>query len=436
MKFNVYTLGCKVNTYESEALIDDLTKKGCLLVRDDHDADFIVVNTCTVTQTSDAKSRKLLNKIARTNREAIIVVMGCYSQLNPEEASKYANIVIGTNNRLQVYNLVESYLKTKEEINIVTNYQPSTDYEEMKLTKLSNHTRGFIKIQDGCENYCAYCAIPFSRGPIRSRKPDSVIEEIKVLVNEGVKEVILSGINTGTYGQDINSEEVSLAKLIERICHETKIERIRLSSIELKEITDELLQTIIKHQDIVAHHLHIPLQAGADNTLIRMKRKYLTKDFIKMTNKIKQLIPDMAITTDCLAGFVGETEEDFNNSLAFIKEVGFAAVHVFPYSRRKNTLADSMEGHLEPGVIHERARIMNELGQKLNRDFAKNYEGSVQKVLFEQKKDGVYLGHTSNYLEVAVSSTKDLTNQMIDVEIIGFLNETNLSSNILKGELK
>ncbi len=432
MKFNIYTLGCKVNTYESEALIADLTKKGCELVKDDSKADFIVVNTCTVTQTSDAKSRKLLRQIARTNQNAIIVVMGCYSQLNPDDATQFANVVMGTANRLQVYDLVKSYLDTKEEINIVTAYQETADYEEMKLTKLSKHTRGFIKIQDGCENFCAYCAIPYSRGPIRSRNADSVIEEIQILVNEGVKEVILSGINTGTYGQD--NQQTNLAKLIERICEETKIARIRLSSIELMEVSDELLMVIMKYQDRVAHHLHIPLQAGADPTLIRMKRKYLTADFLKMTRKIKELIPDIAITTDCLAGFVGETEEDFQNSLKFIKEVGFADVHVFPYSRRKNTEADQMKGHLDPSIIHARARLMNELGEALNNEFTQRFVNTTELVLFEQKKNGYYIGHTSNYIEVEVESDHDLINQICKVRILPI--DSNLNNqHVMKGEL-
>lgn len=428
MKFNIYTLGCKVNTYESEALIDDLTKKGCELVKNDKEADFIVVNTCTVTQTSDSKSRKLLRQVARANDQAIIVVMGCYSQLNPEDAEKFANIVIGTNNRLMVYDLVKSYYDTKNEINIVTKYAGKSEYEEMKLTKLSQHTRGFIKIQDGCENFCAYCAIPYSRGPIRSRDADSVIEEINILVKENVKEVILSGINTGTYGQD--NKQCNLAKLIERICLETSIQRIRLSSIELMEVTDELLDTICKYHDRVAHHLHIPLQAGADPTLIRMKRKYLTRDFIEKTKKIKQLIPDIAITTDCLAGFVGETEEDFNNSLEFIKSVGFAAVHVFPYSRRENTEADKMDGHLNPDIIHKRARIMNELGKKLSIEFSKKFINTIQDVLFEQIKDNYYVGHTSNYIEVYVKSDENLINKLLKVKLIN-LNE----NNIVEGEL-
>ncbi len=427
MKFNIYTLGCKVNTYESEALIDDLTKKGCILTSSDKEADFIVVNTCTVTQTSDAKSRKLLRQIARNNEHAIIVVMGCYSQLNPLDASNYANVVIGTNNRLKVFELVESYLKTKQEINIVTKYTEQTDYEEMKLTHLSKHTRGFIKIQDGCENYCAYCAIPYSRGPIRSRNANSIIEEINLLVQSGVKEVILSGINTGTYGQDNN--QYNLAKLIKKICDETKINRIRLSSIELMEITDELLDTIKKYENRVAHHLHIPLQAGADNTLIRMKRKYLTNEFLEKSKKIKNMFSDIAITTDCLAGFVGETEEDFQNSLNFIRQVEFAYVHVFPYSRRANTEADKMPGHLNPKVIHERAKIMNELGKELNRKFNENNLYSIHEVLFEQTKNGYYVGHTSNYIEINVKADEDLINQIRKVKI------TKVSENLVEGEI-
>ena len=427
MKFNIYTLGCKVNTYESEALTNLLEEKGFSLTLDDTLADVIIVNTCTVTQTSDSKSRKMLRSLAKKNPQALIVVMGCYSQLNKEEASEYANIVIGTTNRMKIYDLIMSYMETKEAINIVDTTFFNASFEDMKLHRLSKHTRGFIKIQDGCENFCAYCAIPYSRGPIRSRNPESVVEEINVLVSNGVKEVILSGINTGTYGHDLKT--INLAGLLERICTETIIERIRLSSIELMEISDELLNVCKKYSNRIANHFHIPLQAGADNTLRRMNRKYLTNEYRQTILKIKNMFEGVALTTDCLAGFVGETEEDFHDALNFIEEMGFASMHIFPYSRRKNTKADEMEGHLNPKVIHDRARQMISLAKKLNKEYNERFLNQEVDVLFETIKNGYYVGHSSNYLEVLVKSDIDITNQILKVKIIK-VNEENM-----KGEL-
>ena len=427
MKFNIYTLGCKVNTYESEAITSFLEEKGFELTENDSDADVLIVNTCTVTQTSDSKSKKLLRQLARKNPDAIIVVMGCYSQLNKEEASEFANVVIGTTNRLQIYDLIMSYVNTKNALNIVDKYFEKAEFEDMKLKHLSKHTRGFIKIQDGCENFCAYCAIPYSRGPIRSRKPESVIKEINSLVDQGCKEVILSGINTGTYGHDLKT--INLAKLIEKICEETKIERIRLSSIELMEINDELLNTIKKYENRVANHLHIPLQAGCDNTLKRMNRKYLTNEYRLMIQKVKGMFEDIAVTTDCLAGFVGETEEDFNDAIDFIKEMGFASMHIFPYSRRKGTKADEMTGHLNPSVIHSRAEKMIEVAANLKEVYNKKFLGKVVEVLFEREKNGYYVGHSSNYLEVKVKADADLTNKIFKVKII------EINKDIMKGEL-
>lgn len=427
MKFNIYTLGCKVNTYESEALTNLLEEKGFSLTLDDEQADVIIVNTCTVTQTSDSKSRKMLRSLAKKNPSALIVVMGCYSQLNKEEASEYANIVIGTTNRTKIYDLIMSYMETKQAINIVDTEFFNASFEDMKLHRLSKHTRGFIKIQDGCENFCAYCAIPYSRGPIRSRNPESVIEEINVLVNNGVKEVILSGINTGTYGYDLKT--INLAHLLERICSETSIERIRLSSIELMEISDELLNVCKKYSNRIANHFHIPLQAGADNTLKRMNRKYLTDDYRKTILKIKAMFPGVAVTTDCLAGFVGETEEDYQDALKFIEEMGFASMHIFPYSRRKNTKADEMSGHLNPKVIHERARGMIALSKELKKKYNAVFLNKEVDVLFETIKNGYYIGHTSNYLEVLVKSDIDLTNKILKVKI------TKINEENMKGEL-
>lgn len=413
MKFTTITLGCKVNLYETESLIGYLEDKGWIY--SETNADVCIINTCTVTSTSDQKSRQMIRQSRRNHPNAIIVAMGCFVQTHENSALDIADIIVGTKNRLQIYDLVNEYIKTKEQINQVFDINTYTSYDEMKLDRLSNHTRGFIKIQDGCENFCSYCLIPYARGKIKSRNPKNVIDEINTLVNLGTKEIIIAGINTGTYGQDLGN--INLAKLIELIMENTKLYRLRLSSIELMEVTDELLDTIKKYENRVANHLHIPLQGGCDNTLIRMKRKYNISEYRTLINKIRSKFENISITTDCLAGFVGETEEDFNDSLEFIKEIKFASMHIFPYSRRTGTDADKMQGHLDNSLIKDRARIMIDVASKLKKEYDEKFINYEFDVLFEQKKKECWIGHTSNYLEIYLESNEDLTNKVVKCKI-------------------
>lgn len=427
MKFRIISLGCKVNSYESEAILNDFVSRG-LEYTEQNDADVIIINTCTVTSTSDQKSRQIIRKLKRENPTSLIVAMGCYVQLHQEEASELADVIIGTNNRLKAYDIVKSYLDTKSSIdntftnnNFVDDIDNVTEYEEMKVNAVKTHTRGFVKIQDGCENYCSYCAIPYARGKIRSRKPDDVINEIKTLVKNGTHEVIIAGINTGTYGQDLGN--IDLAKLIERIMIETTLFRLRLSSIELMEVSDELLNTIKKYETRIAHHLHIPLQGGSDAVLKKMHRKYLTNDYRKLIGKIRVMFPRIAITTDLLAGFVGETEEEFNETCSFIKEMNFSMMHIFPYSRRKNTEADKMPGHLDPKVINERAHILLDIAKKMQIEYEKSFINENCIVITEQVKNGYYVSHSSNYLEIYIPTTKELKeNMIVNVKIRKFDN--------------
>ena len=427
MKFRIVSLGCKVNSYESEAILNDFVSRG-LEYTEQNDADGIIINTCTVTSTSDQKSRQIIRKLKRENPTSLIVAMGCYVQLHQEEASELADVIIGTNNRLKAYDIVKSYLDTKSSIegtftnnNFVDDIDNVTEYEEMKVNAVKTHTRGFVKIQDGCENYCSYCAIPYARGKIRSRKPDDVINEIKTLVKNGTHEVIIAGINTGTYGQDLGN--IDLAKLLERIMIETTLFRLRLSSIELMEVSDELLNTIKKYETRIAHHLHIPLQGGSDAVLKRMHRKYLTNDYRKLIGKIRVMFPRIAITTDLLAGFVGETEEEFNETCSFIKEMNFSMMHIFPYSRRKNTEADKMPGHLDPKVINERAHILLDIAKKMQIEYEKSFINENCIVITEQVKNGYYVSHSSNYLEIYIPTTKELKeNMIVNVKIRKFDN--------------
>lgn len=428
MKFSTSTLGCKVNIYETEALISYLENKGWTYLEKSCDVDVHIINTCTVTSTSDQKSRQMIRQARRKNPNSIIVVMGCFSQTSPKSALELADIVLGTKDRLKVFELVNSYLETKEQINHIFDINDFTEYDEMKLDRLTNHTRGFVKIQDGCENFCSYCLIPFSRGKIKTRSATSIINEINKLVDSGTKEVIISGINTGTYGQDLGT--INLSSLIIKIMNETKLNRLRLSSIELMEVTDELLNTIKKYQNRIANHLHIPLQGGTDGVLSRMKRKYKTSEYEKLINKIRSMFPNIAITTDYIAGFVGETEEEFNESIEFIKKINFAGMHVFPYSRRKGTDADKMQGHLDPSVIKERTKKIIEIAENTKKDYYSKFVGEIVEVLFEQTRNGYMIGHTSNYLEVKVKSEPIITeNSLLKVKILS------IDNNILFGQL-
>ncbi|MGI6759116.1 MAG: tRNA (N(6)-L-threonylcarbamoyladenosine(37)-C(2))-methylthiotransferase MtaB [Bacilli bacterium] len=418
MKFSTHTLGCKVNLYESEAVINDLVSRGFEYGNFNDVCDVYIINTCTVTSTSDAKSRKVIRQAIRRNPKAIIVVMGCYAQLNPNEVVSLegVDIIIGTKNRNRVYDLIMERINSKQTINLVTDVFKYKEYEEIKVNRFSRHTRGFIKIQDGCENFCSYCAIPYARGGIKSRRAKDVIDEIKQMVASGVKEVVLAGINTGTYGQD--TKEDNLASLIDKLLTEVpELYRIRLSSIELMEVTDELLTTIEKYQDKVAMHLHIPLQGGSDPTLERMNRRYTTSEYAKRIDDIRKIFPRIAITTDCLGGFVGETEEDFENSLSFIETMQFSEMHVFPYSRRKNTRADRMDGHLPEAVKKERTHKLIELGHKMAQVYREQFRGEEFEVIVEDKKDNLWRAHTSNYIEVEFEADNIKENDIVRIRL-------------------
>lgn len=422
MKFSTTTLGCKVNIYETEALIANLKEKGWQYIENDSDVDVHIINTCTVTSTSDQKSRQMIRHARRCYPKAIIVAMGCFTQINPTIANELADIVIGTSDRLKTYELVNQYILNHKSINNVIDAKEYTKYDEMKLERLTNHTRGFVKIQDGCENFCSYCLIPYARGPIKSRDPESIIHEINELILQGTKEIIISGINTGTYGQDLGY--INLAKLIEMIMNQTSLFRLRLSSIELMEVTDELLETIKKYENRVASHLHIPLQGGSDSVLKRMKRKYDTSEYEKLISKIRAIFPNIAITTDYIAGFVGETDKEFDESILFIKKMNFASMHVFPYSRRKGTEADKLENHLDPVIIKERAKKISQLAKDMKLTYLNKFDGCNVSVLLEQTRGKYFTGHSSNYLEVYVDNDGTLNeNMIVNARIINIIDD-------------
>lgn len=409
MKISYYSLGCKVNLYESEAIINQFLDHGFTLAKFNDVCDVYIVNTCSITEVSDAKSRKIIRQAVKSNPDGVVAVMGCYAQLKPEDIEKIngVDVLIGTHNREKMFDLIMEALNNKQSISCVDDVLEVKNYEELKINRFNDKTRGFIKIEDGCDNYCSYCTIPYARGHVRSRKKEDVIEEIDRLTKEGVKEIVLAGINTGHYGHDL--ADYDFADLLKDICTHVKgLGKLRISSIEMTEITPKLLDTMKEFSEHFCNQIHLPLQGGCDNTLRRMHRKYNTSEYKEKVDFIRSYFPDINITTDVIAGFAGETDEDFNDSLKFIDSIGFGEMHVFPYSRRPRTVAYNYPNQVSPEVKKERVKKLLELNEKKALEYRKNYLNKEIIVLVERKKNGLLCGHTSNYLEVAFTgNSKD-----------------------------
>jgi len=413
MKFSICTLGCKVNLYESEAVINLFKEKGYKLVDFNEKADIYIVNTCTVTNTADSKSRKMIRHARKINEDAVIVVMGCYSQMKSDELS-YADVILGTQDKGKAVELVENFIKTKEKQKLIYDVS-KVSFEDMKLVKLDDKTRGFVKIQDGCNNYCSYCIIPYSRGCVRSKPKEKVIEEISSLVSNGHKEIVLTGIHTGHYGEDL--KEYNFANLLSEIVKINGLERLRISSIEMNEITKEVLN-VIQNSNIIVDHMHIPLQSGTDKILKLMNRKYLTEDFYNKICEIRKVRPDISITTDVIVGFPNETEEDFLSTFNFIKKVNFSSLHVFPYSKRDGTKAAKMYNQIDNSIKKQRVHKLLELSKKLEKEYRNKFIGKELPVLIETYDNGIVTGYTSNYLKVTSTGTKDEINTIKNIEIV------------------
>lgn len=419
MKIAYCALGCKVNLYESEAIVNEFIEKGYELVDFESISDVYIINTCTVTKMSDAKSRKTIRQAVKRNENAVVAVMGCFAQLNMDEVKNIpgVDIVIGTTNRHQLLQLVEEALSGKKCETCSVDFKDIAEYEELKIKKYNHKTRGFVKIQDGCSNFCSYCAIPYARGKIRSRKKENVIDEIQTLTNHGMKEIILSGINTGTYGKDF--ENYSLSNLLRDIVKEVKgLGRIRISSIETTEITDDLLNVIKEFENHFCMHLHIPLQGGCDNTLKRMNRKYNISYYKEKIEKIRSMFPLINITTDCLAGFNGETIEDFKESMNFIDSINYGEMHIFPFSPRPKTLAYKLPGRIDGVTKKFRVNELLALNRIKALEYREKFIGQNLEVLVEKNENGIAFGHTSNYLEVEFESKTAKTNDMVKVQIV------------------
>ena len=407
----ILSLGCKVNTYESEYIRNILEQRGYEIKDFTDKCDIYIINTCTVTNTSDTKSSKMLRRARKENPDAIIVAMGCFIESNKDNPIPGIDIVIGNRDKDKVPDLIDEYLKNKERI--IRLYKGRTDiFEDMYITNFPGRTRAFVKIQDGCDNFCSYCIIPFVRGKCRSKDKDKVIEEITTLVNNGYKEVVLTGIHTGSYGRDL---DISFADLINEIIKIEGLNRLRISSIEATELNEDILN-ILKNSNIIVDHLHIPLQAGSDEILKSMNRKYDLKYFEDKIAEIRSIRPDISITTDIIVGFPGETEELFKETLNTVKRINFSKVHVFPYSERKGTKSERLPNKIPSNIKKDYVKRLIELSKELEIEYASKFIGKELEILVEQTKDDFSYGHTSNYLNVKVKGNLP-HNELIKVKI-------------------
>lgn len=412
-----FALGCKVNQYESEAIAELFAEKGYEIVGIDEEADVYVINTCTVTNFGDKKSRQLIRKVKRQNENAIVAVVGCYAQTAPKELMEIAgvNLVIGTKDRAQIVEMVEQYDRANGVENHVSDIMKERVFEPLSIQKLANRTRAYLKIQDGCSQYCSYCIIPYARGPIRSREPQEVVAEVKRLAENGFKEVVLTGIHVASYGKD--RRDTSLPDILKQVHEVEGIERIRFSSIEPNVVTEEFAQTMAALPK-VCDHFHLSLQSGCDKTLKEMNRKYDTEKYRQAAATLRKYLPKVALTTDIIVGFPGETEEDFRESYAFAEEIGFAKIHVFPYSPKRGTPAAARKDQLLNAVKSERSHTLIQLSDRMAAEFLADAVGTDAEVLYERAVgDGIYEGHTTNYMKVHGRSEVDLTNRICKTHI-------------------
>ena len=408
-KVAIHSLGCKVNSYEAESMEIMLRDAGYEIVpfKDDVQADIYIINTCSVTNIADRKSRQMLHRAKKMNPDAVVVAAGCYVQADPEgvERDECVDIILGNNMKISIVEALEEYFADKGNSTFLVDINDRLqEYEELKINQTGEHTRAYIKIQDGCNQFCSYCIIPYVRGRVRSRKPEDIISEVKTLALTGVKEVVLTGIHISSYGTDL--ENIGLIQLIEMIHGVEGIHRIRLGSLEPRIITDEFAERISKLSKICPH-FHLSLQSGCDKTLKAMNRKYDTEEYYEGCERLRKYFDNPAITTDVIVGFPGESEEDFRQTKNFLEKVSFYEMHIFKYSRRKGTVADKMTDQISDEVKSQRSAELIELEKRQSFDYRKGYIGTEIEVLIEEltQIDGksYYTGYTKNYIRVAVS---------------------------------
>lgn len=408
MKVGICSLGCKVNIYESELVTNILKNNNYTVVDFEDKADIYIINTCSVTNESDKKSRKMINRAKKNNPAAIIIVMGCYSQVNAEDID--VDIVLGNKDKSKIVEIIEEYIKTKQKKKIIYDLT-KVDFEKMEITNFDSHTRAFVKIQDGCNAFCSYCIIPYVRGRVRSKDPEDVIKEVTTLVEKGYKEIVLTGIHTGRYGTDINT---TLEELLNKLVNIPNIYRIRLSSIEINEITPGI-KDLLKENKVMAKHLHIPLQSGSNKILKLMNRRYNKEEFLSMVDNLRD-IPDISLTTDLIVGFPNEGEEEFNETIDTLKKIGFTKIHTFPYSKRKGTPAAIMDNQVSPEEKKKRVHRILDLSNKYEHNFYESKIGKIYDGVVEIHSNGTTIVHTSNFIPVIINDIVE-EGTIVDVKI-------------------
>lgn len=413
------SLGCKVNQYETNAMAQKFIEHGYEVVEFDEYADVYIVNTCTVTNVADRKSRQMLRRAKEINKDATLVACGCYAQVAKEELKKIPEIdlIIGNNEKNDIIQIVENHIAQKGAEDLVSDVMYKLDYVELGTTTYTEKTRAVIKVQDGCDRFCSYCLIPYARGHIRSRKIENVIEEIKKVVEEGINEVVITGIHIASYGRDFKGENIGLIDLLEEINKIQGLHRIRLGSIEPTIITDEFVERLSK-LDKICDHFHLSLQSGCTETLKRMNRRYTTEEFRAVTKRLRSKFPNAALTTDIIVGFPSETEDEFNTTYEFLKEIAFYKMHIFKYSQRKGTKAAVMPNQVDGKIKEERSKKLIELSNENEYNYNKKYIGKQVEVLFEEREGEYLKGHTTNYIVVKHKTDKDdLINKIAKVTV-------------------
>lgn len=416
MKVKFYTLGCKVNQYESQAMSEALQKKGYEVVSGKEKADIIIVNSCTVTSSADQKTRQAVRRFKRSNPDGVVVLTGCVPQAYPQKAKELieADIVLGNKNNHTLPDALDEYFSANQRVFNVLEHKKGDLFCGDTITRFDERTRAYVKIQDGCNRFCSYCVIPYSRGRVRSKPIDVIKTEINEIAKKGYKEVVLVGINLSSYGQDIGCtfpEAVKAANDVEGIL------RVRLGSLEPDHLTDEVIEKLSEYEKLCPQ-FHISLQSGCDNTLKSMNRHYTADEYRHVANKLRESFRDCTLTTDLMVGFAGESEVDFEESLKFMEEIGFEKVHVFPYSIRKGTRAEKLPGHLDKKIKEERARIMINKAEEIRQKFLKDQIGKAVSVIFETSDENGYLtGHTANFTPVKAKLPDEMQGELINIRI-------------------
>ena len=415
-----YTLGCKVNQYETNAMEQQFIQNGYKIVENTEKADIYVINTCTVTNMADRKSRQMLRRVKEINQSAVIVVCGCYAQVAKKELEQIpeVDIILGINEKNKIVQIVEEYLANKDNIIEVADVSKQKEFLDFGYVTYTEKNRAVIKVQDGCNMFCSYCLIPYARGRIRSRKIENVVSEIEKIAKQGIKEVVITGIHVASYGKDFDNENIRLINLLEEINKIEGIERIRLSSLEPTIVDEEFAQRLSKLEKI-CDHFHLSLQSGCDATLKRMNRKYTTARYKEATEILRKYYPSANFTTDVIVGFPGETDEEFNQTYQFLKEIGFYKMHIFKYSPRKGTVAEKLPNQVDGNIKEERSRKLIELSNNMQNEKNSQYIGKTVKVLFEEYENGYYKGHTTNYMVVKVPEKEQdgFIDNIKDIEI-------------------